>query len=61
MPAETGAGLVPKVSAQTVRDRLKRALSLCHGNKSAAAKWLGISRGTLYKELRRAGLDSYIR
>jgi len=35
-------------------------LSLCNGNKSAAAKWLGISRGTLYKELRRNGLDDYI-
>jgi transcriptional regulator with AAA-type ATPase domain/tetratricopeptide (TPR) repeat protein len=36
--------------------RLRRALDLCGGNKSAAARWLGISRGTLYKELRRSGL-----
>jgi transcriptional regulator with AAA-type ATPase domain/tetratricopeptide (TPR) repeat protein len=40
--------------------RLRRALDLCGGNKSAAARWLGISRGTLYKELRRSGLlDSF--
>ena len=36
--------------------RLRRALDLCGGNKSATARWLGISRGTLYKELRRSGL-----
>jgi transcriptional regulator with PAS, ATPase and Fis domain len=38
------------------KERLSRALALCGGNKSAAARWLGISRGTLYKELRRFGL-----
>ncbi len=37
-------------------ERLRRALEACGGNKSAAARWLGISRGTLYKELRRCGL-----
>jgi transcriptional regulator with AAA-type ATPase domain/tetratricopeptide (TPR) repeat protein len=36
--------------------RLRKALDLCGGNKSAAARWLGISRGTIYKELRRSGL-----
>ena len=41
-------------------ERIKKALSLCSGNKSAAAKWLGISRGTLYKELRRGGLEDLI-
>jgi len=40
--------------------RLRRALDLCGGNKSAAARWLGISRGTLYKELRRSGLLGFI-
>jgi len=38
------------------KQRLEKALDLCGGNKSATARWLGISRGTLYKELRRAGL-----
>ncbi|HER44241.1 MAG TPA: tetratricopeptide repeat protein, partial [Candidatus Eisenbacteria bacterium] len=41
--------------------RLERALSLCGGNKSAAARFLGISRGTLYKELKRSGLSDRIR
>jgi transcriptional regulator with AAA-type ATPase domain/tetratricopeptide (TPR) repeat protein len=41
--------------------RIRKALSLCNGNKSAAARWLGISRGTLYKELRRMGLGDTIR
>ena len=40
--------------------RLRRALDLCGGNKSAAARWLGISRGTLYKELKRSGLLKFI-
>jgi DNA-binding NtrC family response regulator len=38
------------------KERLMKALDFCGGNKSAAARWLGISRGTLYKELRRTGL-----
>jgi transcriptional regulator with PAS, ATPase and Fis domain len=41
--------------------RIRKALSLCNGNKSATARWLGISRGTLYKELRRVGLSDTIR
>ncbi len=40
---------------------LKKTLVLCRGNKSAAAKRLGISRGTLYRELRNNGLDHLIR
>jgi len=39
---------------------LRSALQLCGGNKSAAAKRLGISRGTLYKEMRRLGLAHMI-
>ena len=42
-------------------ERIRKALSLCKGNKSATARWLGISRGTLYKELRRVGLNDTIR
>jgi transcriptional regulator with PAS, ATPase and Fis domain len=45
----------------SMTERLERILSLCSGNKSAAARFLGISRGTLYKELRRSGLEGYIR
>jgi DNA-binding NtrC family response regulator/tetratricopeptide (TPR) repeat protein len=39
---------------------VRRALSLCRGNKSAAARWLGISRGTLYKDIKRMGLTDLI-
>ncbi|MCK4537824.1 MAG: sigma 54-interacting transcriptional regulator [Candidatus Krumholzibacteria bacterium] len=45
----------------SLKEKLNRVMSICRGNKSAAAKWLGISRGTLYKELRRAGLGHYIK
>jgi len=41
------------------RRRLESAMSLCRGNKSAAARWLGISRGKLYKELKKTGLYRY--
>lgn len=41
--------------AAVAAERIRRALEACGGNKSAAARWLGISRGTLYKELRRCG------
>lgn len=47
-----------KIGIQT--ESLKRALSVCKGNKSEAARWLGISRCTLYKQLRLAGLDYLI-
>ncbi len=43
------------------RRRLESAMSLCRGNKSAAARWLGISRGKLYKELKKTGLYRYYR
>ncbi len=39
---------------------LLKLLKSCNGNKTAVARWLGISRGTLYKELKRAGLDDLI-
>ncbi len=52
-PGATGPG----ADARGERSqRLRRALDMCGGNKSAAARWLGVSRGTIYKELRRAGL-----
>lgn len=43
------------------RRRLESAMSICRGNKSAAARWLGISRGKLYKELKETGLYRYYR
>ncbi|MBN2183861.1 MAG: sigma 54-interacting transcriptional regulator [Candidatus Krumholzibacteriota bacterium] len=41
--------------------KLNKVLNICRGNKSAAAKWLGVSRGTFYKQLRQAGLSHFIR
>ncbi|WP_054950113.1 sigma 54-interacting transcriptional regulator [Numidum massiliense] len=38
------------------KDNLLRALEKAHGNKSAAAKMLGISRSTLYNKLWRHGI-----
>jgi DNA-binding NtrC family response regulator len=58
--AAAGAGEPAAVRAGRIVDpaeRLRRAIEACGGNKSAAARWLGISRGTLYKELRRCGLN----
>ncbi|MBN1163667.1 MAG: sigma 54-interacting transcriptional regulator [Candidatus Krumholzibacteriota bacterium] len=47
--------------AGDTKRKLKKMLTICNGNKTAVAKWLGISRGTLYKELRQAGLEHFIR
>lgn len=37
---------------------IEEALRKTYGNKSAAAKLLGISRGTLYNKIKEYGLDS---
>ena len=43
------------------RRRLESAMNICKGNKSAAARLLGISRGKLYKELKKTDLYRYFR
>jgi transcriptional regulator of acetoin/glycerol metabolism len=40
------------------RDAIIRALEATDGNKSEAAKLLGVGRTTLYRRLRQLGLDS---
>jgi transcriptional regulator of acetoin/glycerol metabolism len=39
------------------RDAIIRALAASNGNKSEAASLLGVGRNTLYRRLRRLGLD----
>ena len=62
---EAGAGSkicsVDGSSGTGRRQLLEKAMTVCKGNKSAAARWLGISRGTLYKELKETGLYGYYR
>ncbi|HMA76122.1 MAG TPA: sigma 54-interacting transcriptional regulator [Candidatus Krumholzibacteriaceae bacterium] len=43
------------------RNKLLNLSKICEGNKSAVARWLGISRSTLYKQLKRADLENLIR
>jgi DNA-binding NtrC family response regulator/tetratricopeptide (TPR) repeat protein len=65
-----GSEYSKKSSLQTIngngRDSEKRTMLLkllkrCNGNKAAVARWLCISRSTLYKDLKRVGLEEIIR
>lgn len=52
--AEHVGDVVPQGSSE--REQIVAALASCGGNQSAAAKLLGISRGTLVNRIRRYGL-----
>jgi transcriptional regulator of acetoin/glycerol metabolism len=48
-------GLSPRPSSQ--RDELLRALRQVNGNQSEAARLLGVSRVTVWKRIKRYGID----
>ncbi|GAB3028548.1 sigma-54-dependent Fis family transcriptional regulator [Oleiagrimonas citrea] len=50
MPTRLADGDVPAME-QLQREAMRAALDACHGNVSAAARRLGISRSTLYRKL----------
>ena len=47
----------PRGLERAERAALKRALARADGNVSAAARALGIGRATLYRRMKRLGLD----
>ncbi|MGM0483678.1 MAG: sigma 54-interacting transcriptional regulator [Candidatus Krumholzibacteriota bacterium] len=59
--ARLAAGSLINGSGREEKKRtLLKLLKSCNGNKTEVARWLGISRGTLYKELKQAGLNHLI-
>lgn len=58
--AESGRAAAPPLSpaAAAERQRILEALEQSGGNRTEAAKRLGVSRVTLWKRMRKAGLDS---
>ncbi len=47
---------LPEAVKQTEREAIERALALAEGNKSEAARLLGITRRSLYRRLKRYGM-----
>lgn len=54
-----GAGSVETDLLEAERGAVRRALALNHGNVSAAARALGVSRATLHRKLNRLGLAGH--
>ena len=42
---------------QPERETIERALAACHGSRQATADALGINRTTLYKKMKRYGIE----
>ncbi|RMG15669.1 MAG: sigma-54-dependent Fis family transcriptional regulator [Planctomycetota bacterium] len=56
-PSDRAYGYAGKTLAQIQREAVLDTLRACGGNKSAAARKLGIPRGTFYRLLERHGID----
>ncbi len=56
MESRDGAMNASETLADTEADQIRRVLVACKGNKSRAAKVLGIERKTLYRKLERMGI-----
>jgi len=57
-PNSAPAGSLAEVIAKVERDTIINALEACRGNRSTAARLLGIDRSSLYKRLRLYGIDN---
>jgi transcriptional regulator with GAF, ATPase, and Fis domain len=55
-PASSAPSLSTSLPGETERDRIVRALEVCGGNQTRAAKMLGVSRRTLINRLEEFGL-----
>ncbi len=57
-PGDQGPGKsLAEIMAQVEQKTIKQALDLAHGNKSMAARQLGIHRTLLYKKMKRHGMQ----
>lgn len=57
-PNSAPAGSLAEVIAKVERDTIINTLEACRGNRSTAARLLGIDRSSLYKRLRLYGIDN---
>ena len=59
-PSDLPKSFAPKQHKRgsLTKDDILLALEQCHGNRSAAAQILGITRKTLYRNMERLGMDS---
>ncbi len=55
-PGASPTGLLARLTDQTERDLIRKALGQCGGNMAQAARLLGVPRSTLYYKVRALGL-----
>lgn len=57
MPGSAATNATPLTLKQTEREQIIRALRESAGNRSEAARKLGVERKSLYKKAKRMGID----